>query len=172
MSEANEGVARDRELRRFVIVAPLVPLRVGDEFAADAWPLHVTLVPPFSAPMAPPALSRIIETACNGIATLTVHATGKQFFGRRRDVPVVTLDLSPELLRLHVALLDALEPSIRQPFDAHHVRDGYRPHVTTRHASDIQPGSAVSLPTVASVDQHPDGDRHRRRVVSMTVLGG
>ncbi|MHA7986380.1 2'-5' RNA ligase family protein [Rathayibacter sp. CAU 1779] len=157
--------------RRLVVVAPLTPLHTGDGFTADAWPLHVTLVPPFGTPLDPPALSRIIETACHGIEPLSVGILGEESFGHRRNVPVVTLDPSPELLRLHVALLDALAPWIRPPFDTRHVRNGYRPHVTTRRASGPRPESIVTLRTVVTVDQHPNGDRCRRRIESVTTLG-
>jgi hypothetical protein len=75
---------------RYVVVAPLTPLKTGEEFSSDAWPPHATLVPPFSTTAPPTQLSSLIRAALHGLAPVQTHALERKSFGRRHDVPVTT----------------------------------------------------------------------------------
>jgi hypothetical protein len=163
-------VDRDDGTGFYVIVAPLDEVSLGLEFRADAWPLHLTLVPPFTTRPPLQRVTDILDIACRGIPPASARAGRRALFGRRRDVPVVTLDPEPGLHLLHVALLDALEPFMVQGGDPRHVRDGYRPHVTVQHGRGIEPGASVMVDRVALVDRRPDERAGLRRIVALVRL--
>jgi hypothetical protein len=154
----------------YVIVAPLDEMPLGFEFRTDAWPLHLTVVPPFTTRLPLQRATDVIESACLGIPPSSARAGRRALFGRHRDVPVVTLDPEPALHALHVALLDALEPFIAQGGDPRHVRDGYRPHVTAQRGREIAPGASVLVDRVALVDRRPDERAGLRRIVALVRL--
>ena len=153
----------------FVIVAPLETVRTGSEFRTDSWPLHVTLVPPFTTPAPIEKVAGLMESVCLGFRALNVRAARRELFGRHRGVPVITLDRDDALRRLHTALLDAIEP-VAQEHPDRQVRDDYRPHVSVQRDRAIAPGEPVMIDRVALVDRRPDGRSGLRRVVVLVPL--
>jgi 2'-5' RNA ligase len=158
--------------RSFVIVAPLDEMPLDSEFRTDAWPLHVTLVPPFQTTKTLTEVVDLMGSARRGIPPMTVPAATRERFGRRHDVRVTTLQSHPALHRLHTALLDAIEPAASGLADRRHVREGYRPHVAVQSGREIVPGESVVIDRMALVDCRPDGRTGLRRVVALVALRG
>jgi hypothetical protein len=154
----------------FVIVALLDALPPGHEFRADAWPLHVTLVPPFTTEVAASHVERVVEQACRPFSPVDARMLARELYGRRRDVPVVTLEPSRALHELHVHLLDALEPVTIDGARSRHVRAGFRPHVTDRAGAAPRPGSLVRLSHVAVVERDPAPAKGIRRLSAVIPL--
>ncbi|GAB3609574.1 MAG TPA: 2'-5' RNA ligase family protein [Humibacter sp.] len=154
----------------FVIVAPLETVRPGSEFRTNAWPLHVTLVPPFTTSVPAEIVAELIASVCRSFSPLTVRAAGRELFGRRRDVPVITLEPDPGLLLLHAALMDAVEPVAEQHADRRNVRDRYRPHVSVQRGRSIAPSQPVAIGRVALIDRSPGHQAGLRRVVALASL--
>ena len=155
----------------FVIVALLGALPRWHEFRADAWPLHVTLVPPFTTGAAAPNVERVVERVCRDFSPVDARVLARELFGRRRDVPVVTLEPSGALQDLHVRLLDALEPVVIGSTRSPHVRSGFRPHVTDRAGAAPSPGTLVRLSHVAVVERDPAPAKGIRRLADVLLLG-
>ncbi|KAA1418365.1 hypothetical protein FE697_021330 [Mumia zhuanghuii] len=137
-----------------------------EEFGRDAWPLHVTWVPPFDVP-AEPDLGHVL-TAHAAIGTEVV---GEAWFGARHDVRVAELARTEAIDALHRGLLAVLADQGVDVLGMRHVRDEFRPHVSAQGERVLAVGAPVHLEDVALVDMRPDGDPSRRRVLRTWPLG-
>lgn len=74
-------------MARLVVVLPLTPLRVGESFTVHDWPLHITVLAPFTTDAAADEITHAIATAVAGQAAITAGAGEGALFGRRHNVP-------------------------------------------------------------------------------------
>ena len=115
-----------------------------------------------------------VADACRDVARIPTQVSGHDRFGRRKDVSVATLQRTPELLGLHLRLVDALPeplgPGAVFAGDSRHVREGYRPHVTARHGEILPIGASVVLDHDAIVDRRPNARSGMRRVIEVIEL--
>ncbi|MBT2500387.1 2'-5' RNA ligase family protein [Agromyces sp. ISL-38] len=155
-------------MARFVVVLPLVPLAAGAEFTVAEWPLHVTLIEPFSTELPASAVATVIGRIAHQADT--VHASGGEeaMFGRRRDVPVTLVRDGGELEALRSRALDALR---EEGVDFGHVREEYRPHVSRKQDRRLRWGERVELGTIALIDMRPSAGSHHRNVIATWQLG-
>lgn len=157
-------------MARYVVVVPLVPLAVGDEFTVAHWPLHVTLVEPFSTTRSDTDIAGVLDGVAGiGGPASAIHAVAgeESLFGRRRDVPVTLVQDGGELGALRSRALEALSAAgveVRARLD-------FRPHVTRKHHGRVRRGDRIELAGVALIDMHPQTGGHRRRVVAAWRLG-
>jgi len=126
-----------------------------DTFPASDWPLHVTVVPPFEAEADAAAVSALIPR----VPPIPVVAAARERFGVHGTVPVTVLRDSGALRSLHIAIVDALEASGATLRDQHHLREGYRPHVTDQRTGRLHPGEHALLAELSVVARAPHGLR-------------
>jgi 2'-5' RNA ligase len=156
---------------RLVVVLPLVPLALGDGWALNDWPLHVTIVPTFETESTAADVGAALMPLLAGRARFTVLAGFDEGFGRAADIPVTIIEPSSELVELHASLVSAVKSGGGVFDDPDFVEDGYRAHVTkTRHAA-VLPGDSLELAQIAIVDMAPQGDARLRHVVWCQSLG-
>ena len=140
-----------------------------EEFGREAWPLHVTWVPPFDADEADAVDA--VSRAAEGRAAVAAEAVREAWFGSRRDVRVTELARTADLDALHRALLDSLGDAGVDLARMRHVRDAFRPHVSAQRGRVLRVGTPVVVDKVALVSLRPDDDPRRRRVVLTSPLG-
>lgn len=151
----------------FVVVA-FLPERGGDivvpgEFPTGAWPLHVTVVPPFQTELEADAVAALLPRG----PRIPVVAGARASFGHRRAVPVTLIRPSPALLALHGACVDAVEAAGAVIADQRHIRTGYRPHASDQREGALAPGDHASISELAVVERTPGS---RRRVAARVRL--
>ena len=76
-------------------------------------------------------------------------------FGARRTVPVVVLRDSLALRSLHSLLVDVLEAAGATIRDQHHLRAGYRAHVTEQRGGALHPGEHATISELSVVARAP-----------------
>jgi len=158
-------------VRFFVVVLPLEPLAVGTGFRRDSWPAHVTLVPPFETDAPATQVLDAIRRAAVPHRPLLARGEAHAKFGRRRDVPVTTIELTPEFEALHLDVLAAVDGFLRPGTRLSHVGPrSYRPHVTVQRGGGLEPGASVTLTQLAVIDMRPRGDARHRAVVATVPL--
>jgi hypothetical protein len=157
-------------MSRLVIVLPLAPLAVGDSFAVQDWPLHITVLPPFLASAAPSTIAEAVSLACAGQGALRVIADHDELFGRRHDIPVTLVREDPALTQLHRMLVDAVRPFAATPEEPAFTGDGFRAHVTVKGAARVSIGEMLVLSQIAIVDMLPRADPAGRTVLATHTL--
>jgi 2'-5' RNA ligase len=158
-------------MSRVVVVIPLEPLHAGTRFAVREWPLHVTVVPPFSTHATIDDLARAIAETTAGVPTFRVSAGPDALFGRRHDVPVTLVEDHPRLTDLHHALQAALHPLAVPSSDRAFLPGPYRPHVTMKGERRASEGDLLTLSQVALVDMAPRSSPGGREVLATVELG-
>lgn len=150
-------------MARFVVVLPLVPLEAGDEFTVAEWPLHVTLVEPFSTELPAATVAGALARVAAGATMIHAAAGADAMFGRRRDVPVTLVREGGELSALRERALAALG---MVGVDLGRPRPDFRPHVTHKDHGRLRFGDRVALECLALIDMRPPEGSHHRRVVA------
>lgn len=159
-------------MSRFVVVLPLVSLQPGDRFAVEDWPLHITLVPNFSADASVETFIADLAAASRSHASFTVSAGQDELFGPLANIPVTIIDDSPTLTVLHRALVATFRAHGASFDTPAFVDDGYRAHVTiTKHARAVG-GEDFRLRQLAFVDMEPEPSTDYRAVIATFLLAG
>ena len=154
---------------RVVVVIALEPLRAGTRFPVRDWPLHVTVVPPFSTRASVDDIARIIAETSSGFPPFEVRAGHSAMFGRRHDVPVTLVEEDARLGALHQALVAALEP-LASAGDRAFQSAPYSPHVTAKGDRRATQGEVLTLGQVALVDMAPRSSPGGREVLATIDL--
>jgi 2'-5' RNA ligase len=155
---------------RLVVVLPIEPLRTGDSFAVDSWPLHITVVPPFLTDAEVEVVREIIASATSTTTSLTVIAGDDALFGRRENIPVTLIKPSEPLVQLHRRLVAALRVVAASPDEAAFTGTDFRAHVTMKNGRRVQVDAALSLTQIALVDMAPRANPAGRTVLATVEL--
>ncbi|MGO4692302.1 2'-5' RNA ligase family protein [Glaciibacter sp. 2TAF33] len=158
-------------MSRFVVVLPLAPLRTGESFLVTHWPLHVTVLAPFSTDAAASEITDAIARTIHHQPALTAVAGPLEMFGRRENIPVTVLAENPAVTRLHRTLVNAIRPFATDPDESAFTGRAFRAHVTVKHHARIHDGDELSLNQVALVDMAPRSAPGGRMVLSTLPLG-
>ena len=153
----------------YLAVHFLKPCSAGDRFVADAWPLHITLLPPFSV------TGTVDEDALGSMlrqhAPMEVRIHEPARFGPRRDIPVNLVEEDGGLQALHEALYGFFGEAGASSREPRYVRAAYHPHVTVQKTGRVTAGDRVVIDSVAIVDRAPGGDEGHRLVTRVHPLG-
>ncbi|WP_022890826.1 2'-5' RNA ligase family protein [Agromyces italicus] len=157
-------------MARFVVVLPLSPLSVGDEFTVAQWPLHVTLVEPFETELDADALCTAIAAGAesSGVRPITVTVGDDAMFGPRRDILVSLVRDGGEIATLRVEAIAALRA---EGVELRRVRSDFRPHVTAKRHWRVHRGDRLELGTLALVRLRPPETSHHGRILGSWPLG-
>jgi hypothetical protein len=147
-----------------VVVAPVE--RIPDEFGARQWPLHVTVTTNFETSLAADAVIARIQGAALP-APFTAARGSQTLFGLDGDIPVTLIDPPDEFARLHRSLVDALDP-VATWVTPQFLRENYSPHCTSMGGRQM--ASDVLIDELVLIDNAPDGDPSRRRVLARFPL--
>jgi len=158
-------------MSRLVVVLPLEPLQVGAAFPVSAWPLHVTVLPPFLTAAGADAIAAAIGSAVGAHPPITVVAGNDELFGRRHDIPVSLVLPDDRLTGLHRTLVDALLPFAAEPEEPAFTGPGFRAHVTHKPPARVWPGDQLTLRQIAVVDMLPRAAAAGRTVLAVHSLG-
>ena len=157
-------------MSRVVIVIPLAPLVEGDSFLVAHWPLHITVVPPFSTSANTEALAAVIDNVAARHPPLAVFAGEERLFGRNHTIPVNLVDDHPGLRELHRDLVAAVRPLAADPDERLFTATEFSPHVTVKNGRRVTAGDVLTLAQVALVDMAARADPSGRSVLSTSPL--
>jgi hypothetical protein len=155
---------------RYALVTLLDDVHVGADFAASAWPLHLTLVSNFAIAWDARTLGERLRPVLDGRRPIALVASHERLFGPQGTVPVNVVESAPELMSLHQALHDMLAANGGVFDRPAYVADGYRPHVTVQRHRRLQCGDKFRVDAVSIVDLAPDGAPDRRKILRVLAL--
>lgn len=158
-------------MARFVVVLPLSPLVVGDEFTVAQWPLHVTLVEPFSTELDGEVLGGALAALADGPdqRPISVAVGEDAMFGPRRDILVSLVRDGGEIAALRSGAIAKLRAA---GVDEVRPRTDFRPHVTAKRHGRVHRGDRLELGTLALVRLRPPETSHHGRILGSWPLGG
>lgn len=159
-------------MSRYVVVAPLSPMAVGDRFITREWPLHVTLVQVFASDASPGGIVMRLDAVAAVASPITVVAGDDERFGPSRTIAVTVVEPSLELDRLHAACVAALEELAPVYENPEYMGDGYRPHVTVKRHQRVSAGDLLTLQQIALVDMEPGQHDGGREVLAVSAIRG
>jgi 2'-5' RNA ligase len=154
---------------RWVVVLPLEPLRAGDVFSVGQWPLHVTLVEPFTTAIDADALGAALEPLAASTAPVPVTIGPDALFGPKHDIPVSLVEDGGRLAPLRADAQDALRALA---VDLRHPRTDYRPHVTAKRHGRVREGDRLTLELLTLVRLRPPETSHHGRIAGSWSLSG
>lgn len=137
----------------YALVAMLEPQEVGLRFSE--WPLHVTLLPWFSAPNLSSVVA-LCEQVAQKFSPFSLAVGERAYFGYNRDLPVRLLEKNDEISQLHRALLLGVSERgwVQQ---GRYTGDQYRPHVTRHRGRDAE--GQITVAAIYVVEKLPQGYR-------------
>jgi len=140
-------------MKEFLVVC-FVEKNLPKEFLSGFWPLHVTIVRPFTTELSAIELTDIVQQVATQYSPLTLRAKSREMFGgRHRDIPVTELEKIPEIQQLHEDLLARFGSRIHFKPPQH----DFRPHVTDQKSGQIAVGDEVHLNTLSLIEE--EGNR-------------
>jgi 2'-5' RNA ligase len=139
-------------MSRLVVVLPLEPLRTGDSFRVDEWPLHITVLAPFATDSEPATIADALATVAARVPAVTARAGEDELFGRRHNIPVTLVDDTPALHDIHQLLVEGIRPFASSPDEPAFTGNAFRAHVTMKQDRRVHAGDTLELTQLALVD--------------------
>lgn len=122
-------------------------------------PLHMTALHWFETDTDQDTIASGLREVAKVRQAITARAIAEDMFGPDKDVPVVRLERTPELLDLHLSLL-ALAKQVGGRLDERWVGvDKWNPHVTHQLERRLYIGDTVSLDDIDLITKRQDGMR-------------
>lgn len=153
--------------QKYCLVQFLEPVEDGFTFSAKDWPLHSTIAEVFAIDRRQHGESLRQTVAAQ--KTTSSHTTRPADFGPNGEVPVMLVERTAELARLHSNIVNFVlshDGLFNEPLYLH---DDFRPHITI-HGNDVPPNMPVTFDTLSLVDMFPGGDHTLRRVLATIAL--
>ncbi len=111
------------------------------------WPLHITLLPWFSAPDYQELEEKLRESLSDQHA-FEAEVGERAYFGYNRNLPVMLIKNNSNLQQLHERILNLVAASSWQ-LEGRYVGDQYKPHITQQVGKDIdKPKVMISKVTI------------------------
>jgi 2'-5' RNA ligase len=150
--------------QKWAIIAPLQSVQEGSEFSPSDFPLHMTLAGVFAIEFDGATLSEKLSALLAHQAPFEVTAGTEDFFGPNKDIAVMTLQRTPELMALYNTIHNELI-TLNAIFNTPQYEDeGYIPHSTKQKHAIVTNGESVLIDSVSIIDLFPNGDGHRRKI--------
>jgi 2'-5' RNA ligase len=121
----------DNKNERYFYVVLTEDLNVGHQ--SKHTPQHITLVPPFNADRK--IVINITKEVANKFDLFDVKLGKNEFFGSKKDIPVILIKQNNELNRLHINLIKILKEKnidINKMYQGHFINNTFTPHVTIK----------------------------------------
>ena len=131
-------------------------------FQKSDWPLHVTIVRPFSSSKAPEEIIKSLTTLCAKTSQLKTIGKSREMFGPENDIHVTELEKTPELQALHEKAIKAIEPIEFTSFEY----PNFRPHITDQGNGSFVVDQEVILTSLSLVKI----SGHEREVLHTATL--
>lgn len=145
---------------------------VGYEFTPDTIPLHVTHVDSFEVGLSGDELAARLHQTLACQKALGVKASADAFLGINKDIPVTTLELTPEFAELHQTIMDMLESESAVLKNPHFHRELFSPHVSIYGDRRVVVGENVRIKDISIGIKMGEGTDAVHRIIATIGLNG
>ncbi len=157
-------------MRSYLFVYLIEEKPDGFAFRSRDWPLHLTLLPPFSIDMPADDLWSLTVRELNGLPAITTHITCEAIFGRGKKVQI--LDKPAELQSLHITLRNLVDSRGALHKSPHHLDAAYKPHITNQQGRTVALDRKIILDSVSLVEVFSPGNIPNRKIYKTLQLVG
>lgn len=150
-----------------LVLAPFVPVAVGEVFGRGTIPLHVTVLPNVILPDAAAiAFRAAVARSASAVAPLAITGDRVERFGPHNDTTVTVIRQVDDIIRLHRELFSVALRLGATSVDPEYNGDGYRAHVSRTRAGGLGAGETTVLDRLAVLERMA----HSHRVVQVAEL--
>lgn len=148
MEQAGATEIREGMPRRYVIVSFLGVEEPPQSFLKTLWPLHVTIIPPFSTSATPDELNQSMQNICRTYGPIHLKEGRREQFGLQKDIPVTKLDDTDILEKLHRELKEEYGEKIVFP----ETQYPFTPHVTDSRGTQLSVEQEKQITSISLVE--------------------
>lgn len=156
--------------QKWAIIAMLEAVPDGVEFYHTDFPLHITLAGVFAIDKNGPWLAEGLSDLLTDQEMFDVQADKKDMFGPNKDVPVMRIIKTPELLSMYGKIHRWLLESGAIYNEPRYQGDGYLPHSTFQKSGVLNENEVRQIKSVSIIDLFPNGDGYQRKVFKTVEL--
>lgn len=130
-------------------------------------PLHMTALHWFESDLSPEQLAAELEGVIRNQPAVLAYATREDMFGPNKDVPVMRLERTPELLNLHLTLVEMAHGCDAVLEERWTGENNWNPHVTHQPEGRLNSGDEVQIIDLELITKRDDGMRQSVAVVRL-----
>lgn len=156
--------------QKWALATMLESVEEGTEFFYTDFPLHVTLAGVFAINCDGAVLAETLREALAHQVPVEAEADDKDYFGPNKDIVVMKLRKTSQLMGLHKFLHDTLVSAGAVFNEPQYQDEGYIPHSTFQKHAHLNPGDKVLIGSVSIIDLFPNGDGHQRKIFKTIKL--
>ena len=158
--------------QKYAIIALMEPIKEGTEFPAANFPLHITLIGVFAIGYDGQTMAEMMSDLVRQQKPVTVRVEELAMLGPKRDVEVMAIEKSTELVDLHYRLYDLLVKAGAVFNDPQYQAEGFKPHSTIINGQHLNTGDTVTIDSLSIIDLFPAANGERRKILKTLKLNG
>jgi 2'-5' RNA ligase len=156
--------------QKWAVIALLEEVDEGSEFYYTDFPLHVTLAGVFKIDQEGSWLAKELVDILAGQKAFSVTTDIKDMFGPNKDVAVMKIVKTPELMDLYSKIHNWLLASGAIYNEPEYQGAGYLPHSTFQKSDLLKEGEIKHIKSISIIDLFPNGDGYQRKVFKTIEL--
>ncbi len=151
-------------MQKWAIASLLEDAEDGSEFYYTDFPLHVTLAGVFATNKSGYELAAEMAAILLNQHPIKIEADKKDMFGPNKDVAVMKIKKSPELMALYNSIYRWLEKTGIRYNSPEYQGEGYLPHSTFQKSCSLEEGAIRILRSVSLIDLYPNSNGYMRKI--------
>jgi 2'-5' RNA ligase len=156
--------------QKWAIISLLEDAAEGDEFHYTEFPLHVTLAGVFAISKSGEQLAQELTKILENQKPFPIKADQQDMFGPGKDVAVMRIHKTPELMKLYESIHGWLMNEDATFNSPEYQGTGYLPHSTFQKSGSLAPSEERRITSVSLVDLFPNNDGYKRKIYKTIIL--
>jgi hypothetical protein len=157
--------------QKYTIIQLFEDLPEGTQFSSSSWPLHSTIVDTFAIDWDISTMVKKLEELLSAHEQAKSVAEESEFFGPEKEIQVVLLQKTNDLVKLHGDVVDLLEMGGLKLNDPQFARKGFLPHSTAQKHARLNKGDTVIFDALTLIDMFPNEDPCQRKALKTIKIG-
>lgn len=156
--------------QKWAVISLLKDASEGSSFYYTDFPLHVTLAGVFKIDKPGMRIVDEMQKVLSHQSPFIIEGDEQDMFGPNRDIPVMRIKKSSELLQLYTLVHDRLVTLGAIYNSPAYQGSGYIAHSTFQKSGKLAKGEKRQLSSVSIIDLLPNGDGYQRKIFKTIEL--
>lgn len=148
-----------------LVIVCFIEKPLKDLFHSSEWPLHMTLVPPFSYSGDINTLNELLEKYAEETSEFGVISNKRTLLGPDKDIPVTLVELNEELQQNYINLLNVLKSldfKYKQPLIS---GLNYIFHITDQNGVKAPVGKLLPITSFSLINRSLNGQKGFKQIM-------